>query len=61
MSDLGLKVNLELWNLFIAIVSLVLTYQVRIMPLASTVFKISIFQNVSNLNALRSKFYLDVK
>ena len=33
------KVNLDLWNLFIAIVSLGLTYQVRIMTLASTVFK----------------------
>ena len=33
------KVNLDLWNLFIAIVSLGLTYQVRIMTKASTVFK----------------------
>ena len=33
------KVNLDLWNLFIAIVSLSLTYQVRIMTKASTVFK----------------------
>ena len=33
------KVNLDLRNLFIAIVSLVLTYQVRIMTLASTVLK----------------------
>ena len=33
------KVNLDLWNLFIAIVSLGLTYQVRIMTLASTVLK----------------------
>ena len=33
------KVNLELWNLFIAIVSLGYTYQVRIMTKASTVFK----------------------
>ena len=33
-----LKVNLNQWNLFIAIVSLGLTYQVRIMTLASTVF-----------------------
>ena len=32
-----LKVNLDLWNLFIAIVSFVYTYQVRIMTLASTV------------------------
>ena len=34
------KVNLDLWNLFIAIVSLGKTYQERIMTKASTVFKI---------------------
>ena len=34
-----LKVNFDLWNLFIAIVSSGLTYQERIMTLASTVFK----------------------
>ena len=41
MSDLAERsnVNLDLWNLFIAIVSLGLTYQVRIMTKASTVFK----------------------
>ena len=41
MSDLAerSKVNLDLWNLFIAIVSLGKTFQVRIMTLASTVFK----------------------
>ena len=33
------KVNLDLWNLFIAIVSLGYTYQVKIMTKASTVFK----------------------
>ena len=33
------KVNLDLWNLFIAIVSSGLTYQGRIMTKASTVFK----------------------
>ena len=33
------KVNLDLWNLFIAIVSLGYTYQVRIMTKAYTVFK----------------------
>ena len=33
------KVNLDLWNLFIVIVSLGLTNQVRIMTKASTVFK----------------------
>ena len=38
------KVNLDLWNLFIAIVSLVLTYQVRIITLALTVLKKSTFQ-----------------
>ena len=63
MSDLAerSKVNLDLWNLFIAIVSLDLTYQVRIMTLASTVFKKSTFQKNSHLNALGSKFDLDVK
>ena len=41
MSDLAerSKVNLDLWNLFIAIVSLGLTYQVRVMTLASIVLK----------------------
>ena len=41
MSDLaeGSKVNLDLWNLFTAIVSLDYKYQVRIMVKASTVFK----------------------
>ena len=41
MSDLveRSKVNLDLWNLFIAIVLLVLTFQVRIMNKAGTVFK----------------------
>ena len=61
MSDLGWKVNLDLWNLFIAIVSLGLMYQVRIMTLASTVFKKSTFQKIPHLNALGSKFDLDVK
>ena len=53
MSDLTerSKVNLDLWNLFIAIVSLDLPYQVRIMTLASTVFKKSTFQKNSHLNA----------
>ena len=55
------KVNLDLWNLFIAIVSLGLTYQVRIMTKASTVLKKLTFQNISHLNALESKFDLDVK
>ena len=64
MSDLAerSKVNLDLWNLFIAIVSLSQTYQVRIMTLASAVFKKSTFQKKkSHLNALRSKFDLEVK
>ena len=39
------KVNLDLWNLFIAIVTLDYTYQVRIMTFASVVFKKSAFQN----------------
>ena len=52
-----LKVNLD-----IAIVSLGFTYQVRIMTLASTVFKKSTFQKKkSHLNALGKKFDLDVK
>ena len=55
------KVNLDLWNLFIAIVKLDYTYQVRIMTLASVVFKKSIFQKFPHLNALGSKFDLDVK
>ena len=56
-----LKVNLDLWNLFIAIVSFGSTYQVRIMTLASTVFKNEIFKKKSHLNALGSKFDLEVK
>ena len=56
-----LKVNLDLWNLFIAIALLVLIYQVRLMTLASIVFKKSTFQKISHLNALGRKFDLDVK
>ena len=55
------KVNLDLWDLFIAIVPLGLTYLAIIMTLASTVFKKSTFQKISHLNALGSKFDLDVK
>ena len=55
------KVNLDLWNLFIAIVTLDSTIQVRIMTLASVVFKKSPFQKFPHLNALGSKFDLDVK
>ena len=36
-------------------------YQVRIMTLASTVFKKSTFQKISHSNALGSKLDLDVK
>ena len=63
MSDLAerSKVNIDLWNLFIAIVSLSYTYQVRIMTKASTVSKKSTFQKISHSNALESKFDLDVK
>ena len=55
------KVNIDLRNLFIAIVSLVLTFQVRIMTFALTVFKKSTFHKNSHLNALGNKFDLDVK
>ena len=40
----------------LAIVSLGFTYKVRIMALASTVFKKSTFQKISHLNTLGSKF-----
>ena len=53
-----LKVNLDLWNLFIAIVSFGSTYQVRIMTLASTVFKKWNFQKKSHLNALGANLTL---
>ena len=55
------KVNLDLWNLFIAIVSLSYSYQVRIMTKASTVLKKINFSKNYHLNALGSKFDLDVK
>ena len=55
------KVNLDLWNLFIAIVTLDYTYRVRIVTLASVVFKKSTFQKFPHLSALGSKFDLDVK
>ena len=47
MRDFGWKVDVDLWNLFIAIVSLGLKYQVRIVTLASTVFKKLTFKNFS--------------
>ena len=40
---------------------LIRTYQVRIMTLASTVFKKSTLKKKSHLNALGSKFDLDMK
>ena len=49
--DEGSKVNLDLWNLFIAIVSLGQTYQVRLMTKASTVFKKINFSKKNHLNA----------
>ena len=55
------KVNLDLRNLFIAIVTLDKTNQVRIMTLASILFKKSPFQKFPHLNALGSKSDLDVK
>ena len=57
MSDLAerSKVNLDLWNLFIAIVSLGLTYQVRIMTLASTVFKKINFLKKIPFNGIRKQ------
>ena len=57
----GQRSTLTFETFFIAIVSLVLTYQVRIITLALTVFKSSTFQKNYHLNALGSKFDLDVK
>ena len=54
------KVNLDLLNLFIVIVSLVSTYQVRIITLALTVFK-KLLKKKSHLNLLGSNFDLDIK
>ena len=42
------NVNLDLWNLLLGIVSLGLTYQVRIMTLAWTVLKKPTFQKKKN-------------
>ena len=55
MSDLAerSKVNLDLWNLFIAIVSLGKTYEVRIMTKASTVFKKISFSKNFSLKCIR--------
>ena len=49
------KVNLDLCNLFIAIVTLVQTYQVRIMTLSSIVFKKSTFLKISPLKCIRKQ------
>ena len=48
-------------KLIIAIVSFGLTYQVRIMNFALTVFKKSTFQKISHSNALGSQFDPDIK
>ena len=53
--------SLDVWDLFIAIDPFSLTYLAIIMTLASTVLKKSTFQKISHLNALGSKFDLDVK
>ena len=53
MRDLGRKVKSDLLNLSIAIVSLGLTYQVRIMTLTITVFKKSIFQKKFSFKCIR--------
>ena len=52
-----LKVNLDLWNLFIDIVSLGFTYQVRIMTGFNSIQK-STFQKKSHLKALEGEFDL---
>ena len=55
------KVNLDLWNLFIAIVSLGKTYQVRIKTKLRQFSKKSTFQKISHVKTFGSKFDLDVK
>ena len=49
------KVNLDLWNLFIAIVTLDKTYQVRIMTLASISFQKINFSKISPLKCIRKQ------
>ena len=49
------KVNLDLWNLFIAIVTLDSTFQVRIMTFASVVFKKSTFQKFPHFKCIRKQ------
>ena len=55
MSDVGGKVNLYIWNLFIVSVVLGENYRVRIMALASTVLNNQLFQT-----AFRCKFDLEL-
>ena len=50
-----LKVNLDLWNLFIDIVSLRLTYQVRIMTLVPTVLKNQLFKKKNPFKCIRKQ------
>ena len=57
-----LKVNLDLWNLFIAIVSFGLTYKSENNDFGLNSFQRKWkFQKKSHLNALGSKYDLDVK
>ena len=55
MRDLGKKANLDL---SVVIVSLGLTYQMRIITLALTVFKNQLFKKKSHLNAQEANFTL---
>ena len=55
------KYNIGLCDLFIGIVILGQTHLISIMTVASTVVKNQLFKNISHLNALGSKVYLDVK
>ena len=59
MSDLAerSKVNLDLWNLFIAIVSLGYTYQVRIMTKASTILKKINFSKNFSFKCIRKQIW----
>ena len=49
------KVNFDIWNLYIAIVTLDKTYQVRIMTLASIVFKKINFSKISPFQCIRKQ------
>ena len=61
MSDLAerSKVNLDLWNLFIAFVLLGQTYQERIMTKASTVFKKIKFSKKIPFKCIRKQRIID--